>query len=91
LFDLGDDELFDGVEADGAAPDGVERRRGDDRLGENLYQPKRLRSRLDRPEAPAGTFGSPTAQTIGSSLYDRTVVERNFLTAALLSRRAERR
>ena len=41
-FDLGDDELLDGVEADGAEPVRVERGRGDERLGKDLYQPQRL-------------------------------------------------
>ena len=36
---FGDDELLDGVEVDGAEPDRVERRRGDERLGKDLYQP----------------------------------------------------
>jgi hypothetical protein len=34
--------LLDGVEADGAEPDRIERRRGDDRLGKDLHQPQRL-------------------------------------------------
>ena len=42
VFDLGDDELLDRVEADGAEPDRVERRRGDERLGKDLHQPQRL-------------------------------------------------
>ena len=42
MFNLGDDELLDGVEADGAEPDRVERRRGDERLGKDLHQPQRL-------------------------------------------------
>jgi hypothetical protein len=32
VFDLGDDELLDRIEADGAEPDRVERSRGDERL-----------------------------------------------------------
>jgi hypothetical protein len=39
---FGDDESLDGVEADGAEPDHIERRRGDDRLGKDLHQPQRL-------------------------------------------------
>src|SRR3977135_1077175 len=42
VFDLGDDELLDRVEADGAEPDRVERRRGVERLGKDLHQPQRL-------------------------------------------------
>ena len=42
VFDLGDDELLDRIEADGAEPDRVERGRGDERLGKDLYQPQRL-------------------------------------------------
>src|SRR2546422_683534 len=40
-FDLGEDELLDRIEADGAEPDGVERGRGDERVGKDLYQPQR--------------------------------------------------
>ena len=36
------DELLDRIEADGAEPDRVERGRGDERLGKDLYQPQRL-------------------------------------------------
>ena len=42
MFDLGDDELLDHIEADGAEPDRVERGRDDERLGKDLYQPQRL-------------------------------------------------
>jgi hypothetical protein len=42
VFDLGDDELLDRIEADRAEPDRVERGRGDERLGRDLYQPQRL-------------------------------------------------
>ena len=42
MFDLGDDELLDRIEADRAEPDRVERGRGDERLGKDLYQPQRL-------------------------------------------------
>jgi hypothetical protein len=42
VFDLGDDELLDRIEADRAEPDRVERGRGDERLGKDLDQPQRL-------------------------------------------------
>jgi hypothetical protein len=42
VFDLGDDELLDCREADGAEPDRVERGCGDERRGKDLYQPRRL-------------------------------------------------
>jgi hypothetical protein len=37
-----DDELLDGIEADGAAPDRVERSRRDSRLWKDLHKPQHL-------------------------------------------------